>query len=117
LLARDACHDDAKDEVSATGARYSPTSGIPKRSTSERADAELERGVDATGANAGRYPRHEETAQTHTAHEGAEQRAHGHGRGSDRELKEVKPDDFVDQGGRAAPDQQKEGRPAEADRP
>ena len=46
--------------------------------------------------------RHEEAAETHAAHERAEQHAHRDGRHADDEFEQLKPDDFVDECGAAA---------------
>jgi len=51
--------------------------------------------------------RSQQATEAQSAHEGAEHRAERNGRGTDGELKEMEPDDFVDEGGAAASQQEK----------
>src|SRR5262249_56972659 len=75
------------------------------------ADAELERGVDAQRMLiGGDEPRQQQAAETHAAHEGAEQDAERDRRRSDDELKELEPDDLVDQRRAAAADEKEKQR-------
>src|SRR5262245_26004477 len=55
-------------------------------------------------------PRQPEAAETHAAHEGAEQNAERDRRRSDYELQQLKPDDLVDERGAAAADEQQKER-------
>src|SRR5215831_3158764 len=52
--------------------------------------------------------REEQTAETHATHEGAKQDSEGDGRRADHELKELKPNHFIDKCGAAAPDKHHE---------
>ena len=75
----------------------------------EHADAELERGVHAERVVLRRYDaRQQQAAETHAAHERAEQDADRDRRRSDEELQQLKPDDLVDQRSRTAANEQKQ---------
>src|SRR5262245_57142187 len=50
----------------------------------------------------------QQTAEAHAAHESPEQYAQRHSRGPDNELKQLEPDNFVDQRGAAASDKHNE---------
>src|SRR5262249_17056592 len=77
----------------------------------ERPDPELERRVHTERVLPGADDaRQEQTAQAHAAHEGAEQETKGNGRGSDDQLEELKPDDFVNESGTAAADKEQQQR-------
>ncbi len=59
---------------------------------------------------AGHHAGKKQAAEAHAAHERPEQHAHGPRRRPDDELEELKPDDFVDQRGATAADEQQQQR-------
>ncbi len=75
----------------------------------DRADAELEAGVDLQRVmSRGDAPRQQDAAEAHAAHERPEQDAQRHGRRADRQLQELEPDDFINQRRTAAADEQQQ---------
>ena len=77
----------------------------------EGADAELDQRVDAQRMLArGDVARQQEAAETHAAHEGAEQDAKRDRRRANDELQQLKPDDLVNEGGAAAGDKEQQQR-------
>ena len=75
----------------------------------ERADAELERRIHAQRMAPRRDDsRQQQAAETHAAHERAEQHADRDRRRSDEELEQLEPDDLVDQRSGAAADEEEE---------
>ena len=77
----------------------------------ERADAELQEGVDPQRMVArADEPRQQQAAEAHAAHEDAEQDAQRDRGGTDRQLQELKPDDFVDERGAAGTNEEQQQR-------
>src|SRR5262249_21097935 len=77
----------------------------------ERADAEFEQAVDSQRMLARRHdPRQQQAAETHAAHERAEQNPERDGRRSNHELQQLEPDDLVDQRRATAADEQQKER-------
>ena len=77
----------------------------------EHADGDLDERIDAQRMLARRdVARQQEAAETHAAHERAEQHSQRHRRRANHELEELEPDDLVNQGGAAAGDKQQQQR-------
>ena len=87
-----------------------PIIGTPYSTTiAECTDAELEKRIDAQRMLVRRdISRQQQAAQAHAAHVDSEQHAERHGRRADRQLKELEPDDFVDERGATGPDEEQE---------
>ena len=75
----------------------------------DETDAELEVGVDLERMMRGADPpRQQDAAEAHAAHERAEQNAEGDRGGPDGQLQQLKPDDFINQCGTAAADEEQQ---------
>jgi len=55
-----------------------------------------------------------DTAQAHPAHEGSQQHGEGNRGGTDHQLQQLEPDDFVDQRSATAADEQRQQQRKEA---
>jgi hypothetical protein len=79
--------------------------------------AQLEARVHAQRMLTRRYEvRQREAAQTHAGHECAEEHSQRNRRGSDHQLQQLEPDDFVDEGCAPAADEQQQERRKNASR-
>jgi hypothetical protein len=83
----------------------------------EGADPQFQPRIHAQRMHRRRHvAREEQAAEAHAAHERPEQHAHRDRRGSDHELEQLEPDDFVDESGTPAADEQQEQRRENATR-
>jgi hypothetical protein len=104
--------DRAKDDAGDAAARAGDVDAAHQRDAeqnqhAEQRDAEFEVGIDAQRMLArGNHARQQQAAETHAAHEGAEQDAERDRRRADDQLQQLKPDDFVNEGGAAAADEE-----------
>jgi hypothetical protein len=88
-----------------------------QREQSDEPDAQLETRIHAQRMLTRRHEvRQREAAQTHAAHECAEEYSQRNRRGSDHQLQQLEPDDFVDEGRAPAADEQQQERRKNASR-
>jgi hypothetical protein len=87
-----------------------PRNGTAYRTTSPRARCRTRASRRSGRVRPVQEPWQEQAAQAHAAHVDPEQDAERHRRRPDGELQELEPDDFVDEGGAAGPDEQQQER-------
>ena len=118
----DAGSDRAQDDAGHARSRPRRVDAADQRHAEQHqhgddADAGFEQRVDPQRMLAQRdHPRQQQAAEAHAAHERAEQDAERDRRRPDDQLQQLEPDDFVDQRGAAAADEEQEQRGKKAAR-
>ncbi len=104
--------DDSPETAPAHGRVDLGDPGHPEQNgDADGADPQLEHGIDAQGMMPSRNQAGKQiTAQAHSSHVGAEQNAQGNRGQADDQLQKLQPDNFIDQRGATAADEQKQHR-------